>query len=504
MHDPTPSAYSGATVSDTLATDPQAGGQANPPSPDSLVLERFRLIDRVADAGGTSFWRAQDERLRRAVGIRFMDLDNPLVDDLRDAAVEASLVTDRRAVPVLDIAEDAEHGHLVIVTEWLVATPFGQLLTDRAGEPLEPSEAARVALEVARFLASTEAAGIAHSHVRPNAVMITDGGEVRVRGLGIDRVLFGVEPDVDPGRADVHGAGAVLYAGLTGRWPGPADVPELPLAPLDRGRAPWPSRVVVDVPADLDRIAARCLVTATPPKGQPAFTQIDEVIEALTTALAAPPLAEPVGRDRGRLALRVTSVLLGAAAAVGLAALGISLIQGMGGTPLTSARPRPAAASSLAPSASASVAGAEREIPIVTVRDFDPYGDTREENPKQAANAIDGNPSTAWKTVRYKSADLSGKPGVGLLIDLGAPRPVAVVDLRLVGNGTDVSLRATDDPTLAPEKFRSMAEVTGAGDTLVLRVPSPVTTRYLLVWLTQLPWEDGAYQGGVSDVRVRG
>ena len=38
----------------------------------------------------------------------------------------------------------------------------------------------------------------------------------------------------------------------------------------------------------------------------------------------------------------------------------------------------------------------------------------------------------------------------------------------------------------------------------MLRVPKPVTTRYLLVWFTQLPWADGAYQGGVSNIRVRG
>ena len=88
--------------------------------------------------------------------------------------------------------------------------------------------------------------------------------------------------------------------------------------------------------------------------------------------------------------------------------------------------------------------------------------------------------------------------------DLGAPRPVSVVELSLVGNGSDVSLRAGDDLAKAPKKWTSMSEVTGAGDSLVLRVPAPVTTRYLLVWFTQLPWADGAYQGGVSNIRVRG
>lgn len=485
-------------------TDTTASPRAVPPTPDTVVLGRFRLVDRVGDAGGTSLWRAADERLRRPVGIRLMPLDHPGVDGLRAAAVEASRVTDRRAVPVLDIVDDDATGHLVVVTEWTAATPFGRYLAQRGGDPLPPGQAASIALEVARFLAAAEAAGIAHGRIRPNAVLLTDTGEVRVGGLGVDRALFGAQPDVAPGRADVHGAGAILFAGLTGRWPGPDAVPELPLvATLDHGRAPWPSRVVADVPADLDRIVARSLVTTTPPKGSLAFADIGEVVAALTAAVV--PEAPPAAARHGRTAVRVGSVVVGAAAAVGVGALGISLILGLGGSPLTAARPVVAPTTAARSSAAAAPTnGAERVIPVVSIRDFDPYGDNREENPRLAPLAIDDNPSTAWRTVRYKTADLSGKPGVGLLIDLGAPRPVSVVELRLVGNGTDLSLRASDDPTLAPEMFRSMAEVTGAGDALVLRVPSPVTTRYLLVWLTQLPSEGTSYQGGVSDVVVRG
>ena len=488
----------------STVTDMTATPHAVPPTPDSLVLGRYRLVDRVGDGAGTSFWRALDERLRRPVGLRLMPLDHPRVDALRAAAVEASLVTDRRAVPVLDIVDDAATGHLVVITEWIVATPFGRFLAQRGGDPLPAGQAAVVALEVARFLAAAEDAGVAHARIRPNAVMLTDTGEVRVSGLGVDRVLFGVQPDVEPGRADVHGVGAILFAGLTGRWPGPDPVPDLALvATLDHGRAPWPSRVVAEVPADLDRIVARSLVTTTPPKGDPAFTEIGQVVVALAAAVGPEPIrSAPL---RSRTALRVGSVAVGAAAAVGLGALGLSLVLGAGSGALTSVRPAPGSSSALPSTVGAAPTSAgERVIPVVSVRDFDPFGDTQEENPRLAPLAIDDNPSTAWRTVRYRSADLSGKPGVGLLLDLGAPRPVSVVELRLVGNGTDLSLRSSDDPTVAPERFRSMAEVTGAGSSLVLRVPSPVTTRYLLVWLTQLPSEDGSYQGGVSDVIVRG
>ena len=89
-----------STVTKTTAT-----GRSTEPGPDTVLLGRFRLVDRVGDGGGTSLWHAVDQRLRRAVGVRVMPLDHPRVDRLRAGAVAASTVTDRRAVPVLDIAD---------------------------------------------------------------------------------------------------------------------------------------------------------------------------------------------------------------------------------------------------------------------------------------------------------------------------------------------------------------------------------------------------------------
>jgi hypothetical protein len=433
-----------------------------------------------------------------------MPLDNALAGSLREAVSRASLVTDRRAVPVLDIVGDDRAGHLVVVTEWVTGTPLSEHLAARRGEPLPPREAASVALEVARFLAAAEAEGIAHAHVRPSAVMISDTGEVRVRGLGVDRVLYGVTPELDPELADVHGAGAVLYAGLTGRWPSVEGADGLPGVPsLDRGRIPSASRVVADIPSQLDAIASRCMRSCQAPKGTTHFTSITEVVAALSSAMTVAPT---VGRSTPwRPVIRVGSVLVAAVAALGLAALGVALLLGLGGTPLSV--PRSAAVgkpTSASPSAVVPATGTERDLPIVSVIDVDPYGDTKEENRDQAQNAIDDDVASAWRTVRYKADNLSGKPGVGLMVDLGAPRPVSAVALRLVGNDTDLSVRAADDPTLAPEKFRSMAEVTGASNEVTLRLARPVTTRYVLIWLTRIPSVDGSYQGGISDIRVRG
>ena len=82
----------------TGTTESRTGAE---PCPDDVLLARYRLVDRVGDVAGTTVWRAYDERLRRAVSIRLAPLEADVSTRLRAAAVDASRVTDRRAVPVL-------------------------------------------------------------------------------------------------------------------------------------------------------------------------------------------------------------------------------------------------------------------------------------------------------------------------------------------------------------------------------------------------------------------
>ncbi len=473
-----------------------------------LVLSRFRLVDRIGEGAGSSVWRAYDERLKRPVGVRLIPLDDPRVQEVRARCADAARVFDRRAVPILDVVDDTETFHLVIVTEWLDSTPFGDYLAARGGEPLPPMEAAALALEVSRYLVAAHEEGATHGHLRPDVVMISDTGEVRIRGLGVDAALYGPLIETTPVLADVHGVGAILYAALTTRWPESTEVDGLPGVPFVEGRIPWPSHVVAAVPASLDHIAARALLTTPDPKGSAPFETADDLVEALSSVVARPAAVAPRVRPR-RTALRVGSVFVFGSACVGLAGLGVSLLLGLGSGPLVtprevvSASPTPSNGS---PAPSGSPTGAaEQEFPIITVSGFDPYGSDHKENQGQAPAATDTSPTTAWHTSVYKKANMSGKPGVGLLIDLGTTRPVRSVQLRLVGDGTSLSLLATDDPTLAPTKFASMAEATNAGTELLLRVPRAVSTRYVIIWFTLLPPADSfGFQGGVADVRVLG
>ena len=203
----------------------------------------------------------------------------------------------------------------------------------------------------------------------------------------------------------------------------------------------------------------------------------------------------------GRTIVRIASVLIFTAAALGLAVLGVSLMLGLGSAPLVVPRPEvPTASPSSKPTTAVSTT--EQPVTVIGASDVDPYGNNTE-NPDQAILAFDGNPTTAWKTVTYRRADMSGKQGVGLMFDLGSSQQISAIQLNLVGTGSSVTVGAGDDPALAPEKFPVLAQATAAGTELRLRLPKQVRAQYVLVWFTQLPAaSSGGYQGGITDIKV--
>ena len=78
------------------------------------------------------------------------------------------------------------------------------------------------------------------------------------------------------------------------------------------------------------------------------------------------------------------------------------------------------------PSSQTPISPAADPIAGVTATDFDPQGTPPEENPELAPLAVDGDKTTAWRTLNYKQNFGPGglKSGVGLILDLGARRSV--------------------------------------------------------------------------------
>jgi hypothetical protein len=106
-----------------------------------------------------------------------------------------------------------------------------------------------------------------------------------------------------------------------------------------------------------------------------------------------------------------------------------------------------------------------------------------------------------WRTQIYRTADLGKlKPGVGLLMDLGASRKVAAVHLLLLGNGTSVELFESDTVPANEKAMTLAAAQASAPSDVTMRLSTATTARYWVVWLTKLPAAGTGFQGGIVEM----
>jgi serine/threonine protein kinase len=506
---------------------------------------RYRLEDRLAAASGWSAWKAIDEILARPVSVITFAAGFPRLEQVVTAARAASRLTDTRLTQVFDVEDSWERPYIVL--EW----PAGETLADLlAPGTLEPAAGARIVAEVASALSGAHAAGLAHLCLRPDTVRWTAGGGVKVTGLGIDAALAGVTSE-DPQLADTRGLGQLLYAALTGLWPGP-DYPGLPGAPEADGEPRRPRQVRAGVPTGLDDVAGRALGL---PGREASFTSPAELAAALSAAvppeeipLAAalqrgswrdpgrfgagrttdspwtapqqdnPGATQPPGGpryqqdNRRRRTARIAAVtVLVLAAAAGASAAAIHLLH---------KSPSPAPAASRRPGHTSSPSSAASSLRVVSASGFDALNpsDSGDENTNQAPNVLDGG-AGGWDTQQYYGSPYFGglKKGTGLILNLGKPVQVTsvTVDFGSVP-GANVEIREGSSDARSATNLASMqtvASVNNVSGKYTFTVAHPVSDQYLVIWFTKLPPVAGSngkhkgqavYMGQVFSVAVQG
>ncbi len=236
-------------------------------SADTLVADRYRLVQRIADGGMGSVWEAWDERLHRRVALKQLHPQPGLSPQDASIATERVLREARltarlhhpNAVPVYDVV-DAD-GLPCLVMQYLPSTSLQALLAARG--PLPVAEVARIGADVAAALAAAHRAGIIHRDVKPGNVLIDDSGSAKLTDFGIARALGDASltstglvtgtpaylaPESARGdqptfAADVYSLGATLYAAAEGRPPaGDGSNPMAVLHRVASGRVDPPVR----------------------------------------------------------------------------------------------------------------------------------------------------------------------------------------------------------------------------------------------------------------------
>lgn len=216
--------------------------------------DRYRLEERLDSTPTWASWRAVDQILERPVTI--LVVTGPTAEDTLDAARRAAMVEDPRLLRILDVgSEPGPDGPTYVVSEHVDGRTLADVLLDEG--PLPAGDVRALVGEMAQALERARQAGLHHRRIHPGAVLRTRDGEVKLSGLAVHAAAVGEEDedDVTAGRQDAVSLVAVLYAGLTGRWPFGA-VAGLEQAPLVSGRPTPPADLASGVPNDLDTLCA--------------------------------------------------------------------------------------------------------------------------------------------------------------------------------------------------------------------------------------------------------
>jgi serine/threonine-protein kinase len=255
---------------DTAVTDPAVG----------LLLEgRYRLEERLARGGMSTVYAATDLRLHRTVAVKVMAEhlahDPAFVDRFTREARATAMLSHVNVVSVSD--QGADQGLVYLVMELVRGRTLRDLLQARGR--LTVGEAFAVLEPVLAGLTAAHRAGIAHRDVKPENVLISTDGQVKVADFGLARavagtgqtshtggVLIGTVAYLSPeqlergrsdARSDVYAAGIMLYELLTGHPPYAGDTALAVAYQHVHHDVPAPSAEAPGVPWQVDELVAR-------------------------------------------------------------------------------------------------------------------------------------------------------------------------------------------------------------------------------------------------------
>jgi serine/threonine protein kinase/Tfp pilus assembly protein PilF len=205
------------------------------------VVGRFRIGERLGKGGMGEVYRAEDTKLKRTVALKrlapSLRADSLYRHRFLEEAERASRFGDAHVAAVYDVLE--EQGEIFLILEYVE----GQNLRQRLRQPLSLDEFFQIAMQCAEALVSAHGHGIVHCDIKPENIMLTSAGKIKILDFGVAKHLprsdqsstvdragtFAGTPAymspevllerVPDGRADIFSLGVVFYEVLTGQHP---------------------------------------------------------------------------------------------------------------------------------------------------------------------------------------------------------------------------------------------------------------------------------------------
>ncbi|MCC8138395.1 MAG: Stk1 family PASTA domain-containing Ser/Thr kinase [Clostridiales bacterium] len=267
-----------------------------------FIQNRYEIVSRIGSGGMADVYKALDHKLNRFVAVKVLKKefreDKVFTSKFRAEAQAAAGLAHGNIVNIYDEGEEA--GVNYIVMELVEGITLKDYIADKGR--LSVREATSIALQICAGLEAAHNNGIIHRDIKPQNIMISTDGKVKVADFGIARaassntMTSGVmgsvhysSPEQARGgysdeKSDIYSLGITMYEMLTGHVPFGGDTAVAVALHHLQDEMHGPKEEVPEIPFSTNQIVLKC-TQKSPDRRYPNMT---ELIRDLRESLVNP------------------------------------------------------------------------------------------------------------------------------------------------------------------------------------------------------------------------
>ena len=268
----------------------------------SYLADRYEVLDKIGTGGMSDVYKAMDHILGREVAVKVLKQefaeDVTFVTKFRSEAQSAAGLEHPNIVNIYDVG--SENGMYYIVMEYVEGITLKTYI-EKKGQ-LNFKEAISIAIQVGRGIEAAHNKGIIHRDIKPQNIIISTEGKVKVTDFGIARATSSntIHADVmgsvhyaSPeqarngyvdGKSDIYSLGIVMYEMVTGRVPFDGDTTVAVALQHLQEEMVAPSAYAPDLPISLEKIILKCTMKSPDRR----YAAIEDLLLDLKKALVSP------------------------------------------------------------------------------------------------------------------------------------------------------------------------------------------------------------------------
>lgn len=241
-----------------------------------VIGDRYEILNKISSGGMSTVYKGRDQKLNRYVAIKVLKSeyreDKNFVRKFREEAQAAACLAHPNIVNVYDVGE--EMGIHYIVMELVEGITLKNYI-ERKGK-LTIKEATSIAIQVSMGLEVAHNNDIVHRDIKPQNVMISKDGKVKVMDFGIAKAATSetiasnamgsvhyTSPEQARGgysdaKSDIYSLGIVMYEMVTGRVPFDGETTVAVAVKHLQEEMPSPRIYCPELPISLEKIIYKC------------------------------------------------------------------------------------------------------------------------------------------------------------------------------------------------------------------------------------------------------